>query len=88
LIIIKIHARIIYINYTKLKIGLSLNKNLINYEPVSFPDIRIGSIIDNVEVKRVDDSIGTLVSFNDGVQGYVHVSLQFIKIIIIYKLIN
>ena len=88
MIIIKIHARIIYINYTKLKIGLSLNKNLINYEPVSFPDIRIGSIIDNVEVKRVDDSIGTLVSFNDGVQGYVHVSLQFIKIIIIYKLIN
>ncbi|OUM67352.1 hypothetical protein PIROE2DRAFT_40141, partial [Piromyces sp. E2] len=70
----KIHARIIYINYTKLKIGLSLNSNLINYEPVSFPDIRIGTIIDDVEVKRVDESIGTLVSFNNGVQGYVHVS--------------
>jgi len=64
---------------TKLKIGLSLNKNLIDYEPVSFPDIRIGTIIDEVKVKRVDDSIGTLVTFNDGIQGYVHVSKKLLK---------
>jgi rRNA biogenesis protein RRP5 len=70
----KIRARIIYINYSKLKIGLSLNKNLIEYEPISFPNIRIGTILDNVKIKRIDEAIGTLVTFNDDVQGYVHVS--------------
>jgi len=86
-IYMKVHARIIYINYAKLRIGLSLNKNLIDYEPVSFPNIRIGTIIDNVEIKRIDDAIGTLVEFNDGIQGYVHVCIKLLNFFIFIFLI-
>jgi rRNA biogenesis protein RRP5 len=74
---VKLRCRILYVDYTRKNIGLTLAPHLLSLEPFTFSDakntLQVGDIKE-VKVLRVDATIGLLVQYTSAHLGYVHIS--------------
>ena len=58
----------------KKKIGLTLRMPLLSWSRFDFDSIRIGTILDSIQVIRVDPGVGVLASLpNISTPAYIHV---------------
>lgn len=74
----KIQCRVLYVDYEKKNVGLTLAPHLLSLETADFSKaeeekLTVGDIKD-VTVIRVDPGIGLMVEYNPTLNGYVHIS--------------
>ena len=69
----QVTCRIIYINSSLKKAGLSLQQPIVKGKAHEFGSYGVGDIIDTATVTRIDQGLGLLMTLSQDVMGYVHV---------------
>ncbi|KAJ1569857.1 Protein RRP5 [Nowakowskiella sp. JEL0078] len=68
-------ARVLYVDVENKKIGLSVLKHLVEWNPVEFSkNVEIGLIVNKAKITRIDQSFGFAVSSPEIESGYVHIT--------------
>ncbi|KAJ3056513.1 Protein RRP5 [Rhizophlyctis rosea] len=72
----KVRARILYVDPTRKKIGLTLAPHLLGLKSFEFPaeKVEIGTVVEKATVLRVDSVTGLLLDIPGVGLGYVHIS--------------